>query len=449
MFMKANQLKSDSSVEFTPEIGGNLPEVSGDIISGPGASKGASLPVHHFLWQGREYRLFKRDPDRAAPWYFQIKKAGKRTVSSLKTPVVSVAIGKAKALLEASQRGQLAQVRAILNPRETKSTYCTVGQVLDEFDKSVLDIGEKHRTGIRSAVSVVLRTATGAADIKALSTWILNADTARRYFEACLVKAQEQESQEQSARVKRSSNSTWCQAACLFTPKLLAKYQRAGLVLPDLAPFLAVFEQEKFTKCTATYNPPSDDIIRATLRAWCKLVPAVGPYRVEDRNMFLAVGLELACGLRRNEAAQVTWSMFTRRHGFPLLEGTMTVKNQTGRLSVQPIDPFWSILQKRIKREGWRAGDQDLVLVGGKTELAEDVWRDVGTWMRALGWRTEKTNHALRAFAGCQVAMKYDTYRAQIWLRHRSVTTTQSDYGHFIKSAVFTPDKVRIRWAKR
>lgn len=400
---------------------------------------GGHLPVHHFEYRGRQYRLFKRTDDKAAPWYFQIKRAGVRYASSTKTPLVSVAVTKAKALLEASERQQLAQVRAILNPQVQPVAWSTVGELLDLFDKTTLDIGEKHRKGIRSAIAVVLRTATGSEDIHKLSTWILQPDTARAYFEAMLTKAQAQPDQAGAGRVKRSANSTWCQAVCLLRPKLMAAYERAGLRVPDVKPFLAVFDEEKFGKCTTIYNPPAESIVRTTLHAWVKIA---------DRNTFLVVGLALSCGLRRAEIGQVTWGMFTTRHGAPILDGAMTVKNQTGRLTVQPIDPFWTIMQHRIAREEWRAGDGDLVLVGTKTDLAEDIFRDVGAWLRALGWQTEKTNHALRAYAGCQVAMKFDCYRAQCWLRHRSVTTTQSDYGHFLKSAVFSPDKVRIRWAR-
>lgn len=395
--------------------------------------------MHHFQHQGKEYRLFKRSADRNAAWYFQLKKAGVRYLTSTKSPVVSVAVTKAKALIEANARQELATVRAILNPRNTQSAWSTIGQVLDTFDKTVLDIGEKHRTGIRSALNVVLRAGTGKEDVTSLSAGCLTADTARRYFAAQLERARRQSSQEASGRVKRSANSTWCQAVCLFRPKLLVAYQKAGLTLPDLKPFLGVFDEEKFTKCTTVYNPPGDDVIRKTLHAWCKL---------SDRNMFLAVGLELACGLRRNEVSQVTWSMLTTRHGAPILDGAMDVKNQTGRLTVQPTDPFWTVLIRRIAREGWRGAGADTVLVGTATDLKEDIFRQVGAWLRGLGWETEKTNHALRAYSGCLVAMKFDCYRAQCWLRHRSVTTTQSDYGHFLRSAVFTPAKVKIRWAR-
>ncbi len=405
--------------------------------------------MQHFDHRGRTYRLFKRSGDRRAPWQFQIKRAGKRYATSTKTPVLDVAVTKAKMLLDAADKKELAQVRAILSPRNVQASLCSIGEVLRIFDSTVLDIGDKHRIGIHSCLGVVLRAGTGTTgDIEKLSTFCLNADTARQYFESALVKAQAQSSQEGAARVKRSANSTWCQMACLLRPKLLAAYQRAGLALPDVGPFLAVFTEEKFGKCETTYNPPSDNIVRSTLHAWLRLVPAIGPYRVMDRNLFLAVGLELACGLRRGEVSQVTWGMMTERHGAPLLEGSMAVKNQSGRLCVTPIDPFWKLLQGRIEREGWRGKPSELVLAGTATDLAEDIFRNIGAWLRALGWKTEKTNHALRAYSGALVAMRFDVYRAQAWLRHRSVQTTQADYGHFVKNNVFRPEKVRIRWAR-
>jgi integrase len=64
-------------------------------------------------------------------------------------------------------------------------------------------------------------------------------------------------------------------------------------------------------------------------------------------------------------------------------------------------------------------------------------------------WETMKTNHALRAYAGSQVAMKYGIYDAQCWLRHSTVKVTEQHYSHFIKR--FRPadlDTIPARWAQ-
>jgi hypothetical protein len=59
-----------------------------------------------------------------------------------------------------------------------------------------------------------------------------------------------------------------------------------------------------------------------------------------------------------------------------------------------------------------------------------------------------KTNHALRAYAGSQVAMKYGIYEAQMWLRHSTVKVTEQNYSHFVNK--FKPadlEQLPTRWA--
>jgi integrase len=68
--------------------------------------------------------------------------------------------------------------------------------------------------------------------------------------------------------------------------------------------------------------------------------------------------------------------------------------------------------------------------------------------LRKLGWETRKTNHALRAYSGSQVAIKYGIYDAQAWLRHSTVKVTEDSYSQYVKD--FKPanlDDIPARWA--
>jgi len=87
-------------------------------------------------------------------------------------------------------------------------------------------------------------------------------------------------------------------------------------------------------------------------------------------------------------------------------------------------------------------------LQGTQTYRTDLAFRAVSAWMRGLGWGTRKTNHALRAYAGSQIAMKYGIYDAQVWLRHSSVTVTEGHYHQYV--ADFKPanqDDIPARWA--
>ena len=64
--------------------------------------------------------------------------------------------------------------------------------------------------------------------------------------------------------------------------------------------------------------------------------------------------------------------------------------------------------------------------MGNQTEIHDYTFRRITEFLRAHGWRTTKTNHALRALAGSLVAMRWDVRQASVFLRHASVTTTEA-----------------------
>jgi integrase len=397
--------------------------------------------VKTFTWGGRVYRIWKRHDSKNAPWQFGVQRGQKRTRVSLGTNDTATALTKAKLLLEASQSKQLAEVRAIINPGTAAAApqYSSIAAMLRVFDSTPLDIGDKHREGILYSLrSFLAQSGQDPADLDAISCAVFSELTAQTYFNARLVKVQSEKNQEEQNRFKRSSNSTWSQMTCLFRPKLLAAYRRAGLLLPDLAPFLAVYEAERFTGINTRYNPPSQAVIRKTMHDWLN---------IEDRNTFLAVGLMLSCGLRKGEVSQVTWGMFNRSHDGALLDGRGRVKNQSGCFVVPPLDPYWTVLQRRIERRGWRGRPDETVLQGSLTETTDDVFRRLSHWLHGLGWRTQKKAHALRAYSGSLVAMKWGIYRAQNWLRHATVKVTEQAYTHFCNSRLYKPENIRVRFA--
>jgi integrase len=400
-----------------------------------------------FKHHGRTYTIYKRAKTKDAPYYFRITRGGNVQQTSLKINVAATAVTKAKLMLDAADQGELDHLRDVLSRGRTKPKCITIGELITAWDNATIDAGQGHKDNCTNCIRLVLSRALGkeTGQVDELSTSVFTAAIADAYFEQCLKLAQAEPNQAAAARVKRSANSIWRQAVCLLRPKLIAIYRRKGLVVPDVEPFLKVFKSEKFTGVDTIYNPPPDDVIRKTLVEW---------RRMKDRNMFIATGLELSCGLRKGEIIQTTWRMLTgRMNGSPVVRGIsegeteVDVKNQSGGFEVPPINPFWRVFNHRIDQESWRGELDDLILKGTPTEINDLTFRNIGAWQRGLGWKTQKTNHALRAYSGCLVAMKYGIYRASAWLRHKSVTTTEQNYSHFLNSHVFTPDKVFIRWA--
>ena len=114
------------------------------------------------------------------------------------------------------------------------------------------------------------------------------------------------------------------------------------------------------------------------------------------------------------------------------MDNAATVKAGTGWIQVKALNPFYDEMMTQVNLRGWRGADDDYVIDGNKTLRTDAIFRTVTDFLRTLGWETLKTNHALRAYAGSLVAMKYGIYDAQQFLRHSTVKVTESHYAYFV-----------------
>ncbi|HEY5910856.1 MAG TPA: tyrosine-type recombinase/integrase [Verrucomicrobiae bacterium] len=429
--------------------------VVGDRKRSKSASESASVgasSAFKFDYKGRLWTMELR----GAVWYLRAKIDKKRIFQSCAADK-RAAEAEAKIKIDAALGGRLDVLRASLKRQEAATpACCIVGEVLSTYENATdLDVAAGPQARNVQAMRNAIRRALGlpfpekkatfahrrALDLQVdnLSSAIFKRELAEDYYSDMRTRANKLPDQTDQNRLKLSAGSLLFQGLSVFKPALLAKYRRAGLVLPStLEDFIKACRAERPTGLNHGYNPPPESVIRRTLHEWLKL---------DDRNMFIALGLELACGLRRSEVVQIRSEMLTVSNKRPLLDGRRTqVKGQTGRIVVPPIDPFWTLLMRRMKREGWQVPAGQLLIQGTPTQI-DDMFRGIGHWLRGLGWDTQKTNHALRAYSGSLVAMKWDIYRASAWLRHASVKVTEAHYTHFLNERVFTPEKIRVAWA--
>jgi len=401
----------------------------------------------------RGYRLFKRDdkgrilqPDapgyRERPYHFRFQFRGKSYARCLDTndaaKAQKFAAAKAREIKDSTVTQDYARLAATKNRADTTAT---VAQLCEVYRTAPGDASTDSRQQYINALHQFLRVAAGQdADVGALSVSRINGDLARAWFSAATARAAAAQSQTAEASIKRSANSRYVHASSLFTPRAIAAYQAAGVDHPAFADFLKVGALNLFTRLPKDhYNPPPEEVIRATLEAWTAL---------EDRNLFLAIGHELAFGLRAGELSQARWSWWAEREGYPVLDGTANVKSGTGWVQVRALDPWFSTMQAKVQARGWRGQPDDFIITGNKTFRCEGILDAVGAWLKAFGWKTRKTNHALRAYSGSQVAMRYGIYEAQVWLRHSTVKVTERHYSYFIKR--FRPADVSTipaKWA--
>ena len=401
------------------------------------------------------YRLYKRRDDgtemkegepgyRERHYYFRFEYRGKRYPRCLETNDAEKAQARAKKIAaEIKAAVQADDMKRLDGTRLRQPVTATVGELITSYLTSAGDADPGTRQQNVNALKQILGICyTG--DVTALSVAQINTTAARRWFEHATEKAAAEKDQSAQLSLKRSANSRFVQARSLFTPRAIASYKDAGVYHENLEQFHKAYDVFSFTRLPlSTYNPPAETIVEATLDAWEK---------IDDRDLFLAIGHELAFGLRVSEMAQAKWNWWKQREGYPVLDGTAIVKNGSGLLQVRALDPWFTVMRIKAESRGWRPTDpaklDSYILTGSDTNRNDSVPRAVSAWLRNLGWDTQKTNHALRAYAGSQIAMKYGIYEAQTWLRHSSVNVTERNYSYFVKRfKPADPDTLPIRWA--
>lgn len=401
-------------------------------------------PTHEFKFEGRNYRLFKREESKDAPWYFRIRVAGVRRARSLETNVAENAVAKARAMITASKGEKWTEFLQ-------KTTARQVVTVTRQ------DIYQLYRAypNRKPAASTRELNIHALDQILGPGNTLPTADSLWNWKQQVLVSAAAETDPAQSAmavrkdrhrQLLRSANSRITQARSIFTADLQAHYKRAGkLTLPKtIDDFLKEprFPTDETGK--TDYWPPGDNIIAQTFAALEKLNPpwpagpdTFGPFAPqegEDLNLYLAIWLTLGFGLRKSEISQAKASWFVELNGIRYIAGDELAKNDRfPRVRCQL--GAWDKLAPHIQG----LASADYILRGSDHERTDDVFRRCSIWLRKLGWNTQKAIHEFRSYAGCQIAMgdrkgPVDIRSAQEFLRHANITTTENFYMRYLRS---------------
>ena len=124
--------------------------------------------------------------------------------------------------------------------------------------------------------------------------------------------------------------------------------------------------------------------------------------------------------------------------------------NHEGYFEQPALDPFYTTMRTKAIARGWLKFDvDDFIITGSNTYRDDGIEREVSSFLRTLGWETTKTNHALRAYAGGLVCLKYGIYKAKEFLRHSSVKVTEQHYMYLLKHPLIESirETCPARWA--
>lgn len=421
-----------------------VPASSGEFHVNSPAPYPAS-PRLWFSYRARRWRIYKRTT--GGNWFLTFWHRGRRYNESLLNTAQKTAIATAKLKIDLVLDGFDQETRDLLartRQRGKVAAPCsTVGELLAVHERASLGLETATASDYRNVLIRFLeRLENGPAERLPLT--VLNPSLVQRYAAGVESDAGKQPNSLASARIRRGGQRVLHKVQCCFSVSARNTYTTAGLHVPDLAPFFAALRaamSSLLKHAKAFEGPPADASIQSMLDQWPQL----------PRNEFLAVGLALACGLRKGEISRAKWAWLGSKGGVPwLLAEDVRVKNRTGRISLRPLDPFWRSLNDRISKENWRGLPDDYVLCGTQSERTDHVFRRVAAWLHGLGWRTFFGLHALRAYAGGQVWLKWSPAQASAWLRHSSLQVTQDHYTYLQnEKELFQLERIiNIDWAK-
>jgi integrase len=396
----------------------------------------------------KNYTLHKRGTDgkvlspdaegfRERPWHFRFKFRGQSYYRCLDTADATeaqkVARKKADAIRAAVISGELDRLDDTKTRHAAPVVEPTLGELYAAYNAcpvAAKPVTRKHN--IRAMSNILTRVYPEFHCDKLLQTpfpKLVNGDTAEAWFKLPNIEPQ-------------TANSLWRQAASLCAPRARFTYSKLKIDRDCLAEFAKTGRVCQRVVSKAPPRPPKDEIIARTVSAW---------EACEDRNLFLAVGHMLTFGLRIGEIEQAKENWWTVKYGVPMLCATGDFKDHGVYFELPALDPWYSIMRTKALGRGWLSATptDDYLIAGSMTYRTDGLERDVSTWLRSLGWETTKTSHALRAYAGSQVCLKYGVYKAKEFLRHSSVKVTEQHYMYLLKHPLI--DSIRescpVRWA--
>ena len=498
----AKQAQIGFCVDFVREVAPNRPEPTPigtmDTTASQATSAKSAGTAEYFKYRGREWRIFKRQsPKGKSPnWNFYFEHNKQRCGPwSLGTDSKQHAIAEAKLKIDLFFSAREDSLRGTLRRGESK--FAALHQVIGRHGDAdnyglLMDLPTKKnasadtRKGYAYALRWVIGTALDVelAAVDDLTTAVLTKDTARKFFDAVSRHVSALPTQREQLTAMNTAYSFFGCARALLAPRPLEALKTThGLKFPDVSDFrngMALFGQQR--PRGEDVELPSDVIIRSTLREWIRIAQTPGyqmpggdrsktsgtagvdmPLATMDendrRNLFVALGLELSCGLRASEVKRVQRHWVTTEAGLPLLRcSDTTAKNRSGKIEVSPLDPFWRILWFWIRKNNWDVGANDFLLTTGKLGNGKESIADRsyypeifgGRWLRWLGWQTAKSNHALRDFSASMITMRYGIGEACDWCRHSSIGTTERHYSRFVKLSKRVEAKklAWLRWAR-
>ena len=388
---------------------------------------------YRFVHDGHRFTLFKRPQSQF--WGVTFRHGVGKISRSLKTTDVKLAQARAKKEFEAvKDPGWVAP--AVAKAAERK--VALVGAIADAYE-----------AGIRAKTHIAAKTARENAlclgkivsEGLGLQGEAWRGQSAQVLTRALLRRFQTQRSAavvDGSAVEQGGSNLTtdqsWGKARSLFTPMARECYDEAGLKLPELEEFL---KTPKRGNCHSTMYQP---IAEATI---AEMQKAARELRKTDPGAYLVYRLMLGLGMRNKEVKWAKPRWIEYRPTTAIIEGRehrsnepymgiicrpdFTPKNKRNRWVPVPAGLLADL--RELVPEG-----QEFILPGSDYQRHTLAYYGLNAWIRRFLPDRVKGAYDLRKHFGSVIAGSQGIYKAQEYLGHSSVTTTEQHYSVWLNS---------------
>lgn len=386
---------------------------------------------------------------RGRVWYFKKMERGGVKFISLGTDDLDLAKAKRNQKEQEVIAGEMAKIKGV---RTTKAA------MLDEIFEAYDEIGgitKKAMNGNKSALMTMVWQVTGNEDLtpEKVSTELLTKKFVRDYQDALRSRYETEAGDNEKARrtardrADRTSKSTFNQAKSIFTEKraLIERYEEKELFVPEcVKEFVKVKAVGKWS--TKVYFPPDDKILAKTFTE-------IETLKESEPDVYRLFWCALGTGCRKNEMADATLEDFVELNGQLWIGSGLGKDGKPIQIPVinWAVHPASAIIPEKVIRKMMAdrkaelekvvaldsqpetaVGDNRPTVFGGSHNYRHDMLpKRLNEWLTSIGWKDEKKMHGLRAFIGCRI-FNDNPRRAQRYLRHKSIKTTEEFYGHFL-----------------
>lgn len=361
-------------------------------------------------------KFYVRKVDGSNDWHInfvppkeaRLRGAPSRVFRSCGTNLLSIAKLRAAEIIESFFT---ADAGARAESLKMRTAYPKLGTLLDRFEPDPGDMKADTKWKVKSALRLIVREVTGAADPAELCCDILTKELADKFLDGRVAKARHaagaNEVTTQRARV--TANSTLKQARGIVTPRACEKFY-ADLKLPDFSGFRSA-ELKRVRSGFYEYRRIPASVMDAIDRDAERI-------KHEDPLVYRAFVLERYLGLRPSEVVNARWSWIDRRDGQDVfvieLRPDFVPKN--GKARNIPIEP--GVKAMLAEMQATAHPEAYIIELPFLTDRKNVLKYDVNKWLRHFlpASSREKCSYNLRKQAGSEINDRYGIAVAAAYL---------------------------------